>query len=57
MSKPELSARDLRQLIKEAQKVQRGEANAILIMKSTKGKGLFVKAGQFDFSVETIQSQ
>ena len=57
MSKPELSERDLRQLIQEALKVQRGEASAIIIMKSAKGKGLFVKAGQFDFSVETIQSQ
>ena len=54
MSKQELSEGDVRQLIKEALRVQRGEASCIIMMKKAKGRGVFVKAAEIAFNIETI---
>ena len=54
MSEQELSESDVRQLIKEALRVQRGEASCIIMMKKAKGRGVFVKAAEIHFNPDAI---
>ena len=49
-----LTESDVRQLIKEALRVQRGEASCIIMMKKTKGRGVFVKAAEIHFNPDAI---